>query len=275
MGRLITLTTDFGLADGYVGVMKGVILGIAPEATIVDLSHEIGPQDVRHGAFVLKTACRYFPPGTIHVVVIDPGVGSDRRILVARGASAMFVAPDNGVLSWSLEDLSVDCVVSATEARYWRPAVSRTFHGRDIFAPLAAHLARGVSVEALGPAISDWRRIPFPQPRRAPGANHVQGEVLHIDRFGNLITNIEVEAHSGRVSNISGAPIFLSEHAIITFGQRSVAGLHRSYADAEPGQLLAIVGSSGYLELAVREGSAAATLDARRGDGVQIQLNPQ
>jgi S-adenosyl-L-methionine hydrolase (adenosine-forming) len=273
-GKVITLTTDFGLADGYVGVMKGVILGIAPEATIVDLSHEIRPQDVRHGAFVLKTACRYFPPGTIHVVVVDPGVGSRRRILIAQGAPATFVVPDNGVLSWAVEDLSVDSVVHATEARYWRPAVSRTFHGRDIFAPLAAHLARGVPVEALGPAISDWLRIPFPLPRRDADVNQVQAEILHIDRFGNLITNVEVEAESGQITNVSGAPVTLSEHATITIGQRSVAGLHRSYAEDEPGQLLAIADSSGYLELAVREGSAAAVLDARRGDGVQIQVNP-
>jgi len=274
-GKVITLTTDFGLADGYVGVMKGVILGIAPEATIVDLSHEIRPQDVRHGAFVLQTACRYFPPGTIHVVVVDPGVGSQRRILVARAAPDTFVAPDNGVLSWALEDLSVDGVVSVTEARYWRPAVSRTFHGRDIFAPLAAHLARGVPAEALGPAISDWLRIPFPKPRRTGNSNHMQGEILHIDRFGNLITNIEVEAGSGQVTNVSGVPIVLSEHATITVGRCGVASLHRSYAEVEPGQLLAIAGSSGYLELAVREGNAGVTLGVHRGDGIQIQWNPQ
>jgi S-adenosylmethionine hydrolase len=272
-GKVITLTTDFGLADGYVGVMKGVILGIAPEATIVDLSHEIRPQDIRHGAFVLKTACRYFPPGTIHVVVVDPGVGSRRRILVVRGAPATFVAPDNGVLSWALEDLGVECVVGATEARFWRPAVSQTFHGRDVFAPLAAHLARGVAVEALGPAITDWLRIPFPMPRRGPEANRVRGEILHIDHFGNLITNVEVEALSGQVTNVSGVPVVLNEHSTIIIGQRSVAGLHRSYAEVESGQLLAIAGSSGYLELAVREGSAAALLDAHRGDCVQIQVN--
>ena len=273
-GKVITLTTDFGLADAYVGVMKGVILGIAPEATIVDLSHEIRPQDVRHGAFVLKTACRYFPPGTIHVVVVDPGVGSRRRILVARGASATFVGPDNGVLTWALEDVGVDCVVGATEARFWRPAVSRTFHGRDIFAPLAAHLMRGIPVESLGPAVSDWLRIPFPLPQRCPGANRVEGEILHIDRFGNLITNIELEADSGQVTNVSGGSVVLSESATFTIGPRSVAGLRRSYVEVEPGQLLAIAGSSGYLELAVRDGSAAAALGVRRGDSVQIQLNP-
>jgi S-adenosylmethionine hydrolase len=270
-GKVITLTTDFGLADGYVGAMKGVILGIAPDVTIVDLSHEVRPQDVRHAAFLVKTVSRYFPEDAIHVVVVDPGVGTRRRVLVARTASSTFVGPDNGVLSWTLDEQGVERVISATESRYWRPEVSLTFHGRDIFAPLGAHLAKGVPIEALGLPVSDWRRIPFPTPRLNQDESQVDGEILYVDRFGNLVTNLEVKTESGLVQNVIGPPIALGEHVIITVGSRHVSGLRRSYAEAEPGQLLAIIGSAGYLELAVREGNAAALLGVTVGDAVQIQ----
>ncbi len=274
MNRLLTLTTDFGLADGFPGIMKGVILSIAPDATIVDISHDVGAQDVRQGAFVLKTACRYFPPGAIHVVVVDPGVGSERRVLVARTSAATFVGPDNGVLSWALNGEQIEIAVSATDSRYWLPNVSRTFHGRDVFAPLAAHVAAGIPVEALGPLVDDWIRLPLPEPWFDAGEETVHGEILHVDHFGNLITNLEIEPESGRLTNLAVGSVFLHERSVIEVQGWRLRGLNRSYAEAEPGQLLAIAGSSGYLEVAVRGGNAAGMLGAYIGDMVQISLSP-
>jgi S-adenosyl-L-methionine hydrolase (adenosine-forming) len=274
MNRVITLTTDFGLSDGFPAVMKGVILSIAPDATIVDLSHDINAQDVRQGAFVLKAACRYFPPGAIHAVVVDPGVGSDRRILAIRTSTATFIGPDNGILSWALSDQQIEVAVGATDPRYWLPQVSRTFHGRDIFAPLAAYVALGVPVESFGPPVTDWVWLPMPAPRLMANDAILYGEIIHIDHFGNLITNIEVEPDSGRVRNVASDPVTLHSGVVIEASGWRVAGLRHSYAEVAPGRLLAIVGSSGYLELAVREGIAAEAVGAHIGDAVQISLNP-
>ncbi len=278
---IITLTTDFGASDGYAGVMKGVILGIASDVTLVDISHDVLPQDVRGGAFVLKTASPYFPPGTIHVAVVDPGVGSERRILAVQTPRATFIGPDNGVLSWAIERESVLAFIHVNQPAYWLDTVSSTFHGRDIFAPVAAHLARGVPIERLGNAIDDLIRLPLPHPRYdAFGTLHT--EVIYIDRFGDLITGIEVKlddrcgesASFGLINLPNGAPqLYLtSQSRVEILGQR-IDSVARSYADVAPGDLLALVGSSGHVEVAMRNGNAAAALKAQIGAPVRVTLH--
>jgi S-adenosylmethionine hydrolase len=268
---IITLTTDFGTIDSYVGTMKGVILGIAPEVTLVDISHEIPPQNVRGGAFVLGSACPYFPLGSIHVVVVDPGVGSKRRILAARTRRATYVGPDNGVLSWALERETVQSIISVTESKYWLEEISGTFHGRDIFAPVAAHLARGVPIEQLGSPATDLVQLPVPLPRQGADGS-VHSEVIYIDRFGNLVTAIRIHTEDHRIVNLSDG------NEEVHLGQRTrteILGQHtdsvrHNYADIVPGELVALVGSSGHLELAVRDGSAATVLKGYIGAPVRV-----
>ncbi|MFH1002534.1 MAG: SAM-dependent chlorinase/fluorinase [Chloroflexota bacterium] len=272
MAAIITLTTDFGLADGYVAAMKGVIMGINPEATLVDISHDIAPQNIPQAAFVLGTACPSFPEKTVHLVVVDPGVGTERQALVLRTPSADFVAPDNGVLSYVIEPfsdgpLSGDSVdltemaagleaVAIAVPRFWRTPVSATFHGRDIFAPVAGWLSRGLSLDSFGPALTRVTVLPLPRPRRAADGSLV-GQVRHVDRFGNLITSITTADLPP-----AGMPL-----AVEVAGRR-ITGLSRSYAGG--GGLLAVIGSSGYLEVAFLEGSAADRLKAGVGDEVRL-----
>jgi S-adenosylmethionine hydrolase len=268
---IITLTTDFGTTDGYVGTMKGVILGISPGVTLVDVSHQVRPQDVRGGAFVLESACLYFPPGTIHVAVVDPAVGTDRRILVARTLRAAFVGPDNGVLSWALEHEQVESIVRVTQSQYWLNAVSGTFHGRDVFAPVAAHLSRGVPIEEFGVPIADPVRLPRPAPRlEADGA--VSAEVMYVDHFGNMVTTILIHPENHRIANLPNGvqKMELGEATRIEILGQRIGPIRRSYADAGPGELVAVVGSSGHLELAVRDGSAAATLKGCIGTPLRV-----
>jgi S-adenosyl-L-methionine hydrolase (adenosine-forming) len=255
---IITLTTDFGLLDGYVGAMKGVLLSLCPEAQMVDISHEIRPQAVQQAAFVLSTVVPYFPPGTVHLVVVDPTVGSERRPLVIETGRAFYVAPDNGVLSLALQRDPARQAVHLTDARYRLAQVSATFHGRDIFAPAAAHLACGTNPGEMGDPIplSELVTLPAmePQPRRD---GLLQGQILHIDRFGNLITNFRI-------------PDTVSQITVMAAGRR-IEKQSRTFADVEPGELLAYQGSSGYLEIAVREGNAARTLRLEIGDPVQVE----
>lgn len=268
---IITLTTDFGTTDGYVGTMKGVILGISPGVTLVDISHQVRPQDIRGGAFVLESACPYFPPDTIHVVVVDPGVGGHRRILAARTLHATFVGPDNGVLSWALDRDRIQSIVSVTRPEYWLYAVSRTFHGRDVFAPVAAHLSRGVPIEELGVPIEDPVRLPRPLPRlEADGA--VSAEVMYVDHFGNMVTTVIVDPKNHCITNLPDVVhgTHLSETTRIEILGQRIGPLERSYAAAALGELVAVVGSSGHLELAVRDGSAADTLKAHVGTPVRV-----
>ena len=249
---VITLTTDFGQADGYVAAMKGVLLTICPQARLIDVSHEIRPQAIGQAAYVLSTAVPYFPPGTVHLVVVDPGVGSERRAIAVETARARYVAPDNGVLTLALADDTVQAAVELGETRFWLPKVSATFHGRDILAPAAAHLACGRSLAEMGPALAlaDIQVLP-PSP---------QPEVIHVDRFGNLITSYRVPAGQ--------APL------AVTIGSVRLSGLARTFADVKPGEVLAYVGSSGHLEIAVRDGSAARELGAGPGSPVQVQSLP-
>lgn len=246
MMTIITLTTDFGTTDGYVGAMKGVILGLAPNATLVDISHDVPPQDVRHGARILATAAPFFPPGVIHVAVVDPGVGSARRGIALRTADATFVGPDNGLFTPFLPE-RLACVVLTNPVTHRRP-ISATFHGRDIFAPVAAHLAQGLPLTELGPVVDDPVSWPDPRPRRLPDGR-LRAEVVYVDRFGNLVTNVGLaEWKSADLRDLR-----------IVVGGVSVT-VCRTYADVEKGTLLALVGSDGYLEIAVREGSAAERL---------------
>lgn len=259
---IITLTTDFGLADGYVGTMKGVILGIAPTVTIVDISHDIAPQDVREAAYTLYAAYPYFPQGTIHVVVVDPGVGSERRAIALQTPQAAFVAPDNGVLSYVVARENVEEIVNLTDPHYHLSPVSRTFHGRDIFAPAAAHLARGIPLAELGEPLTEIITFPLPRPQIRPDGTIV-GQVIHVDRFGNLITSItskDLADHSP-----------LRESVVKIKGQ-SIRGIVNTYAEVTPGKLLALIGSEGHLEISVSGGSASRTLEAKVGDEVLLKV---
>jgi hypothetical protein len=269
MGAVITLTTDFGLADAYVAAMKGVVLGINPEAQLVDICHSIQPRNISQAAFVLSTAYEFFPPRTIHVVVIDPGVGTERRAVILRTPEAYFVAPDNGVLSYIVrkyagkqnspdrQQLDGAEAFAITESRFWRSPVSPTFHGRDIFAPVAAHLSLGTPPSAFGKSLSSLVVLPLSRPRRTPDGT-LAGNILHIDYFGNLITSIK----SGDLP--SGA-----EAITIEVGNKVIHGLSRTYGAAEG--LLALIGSSDRLEISLKNGDAGTFLGARIGDEVKIR----
>jgi S-adenosylmethionine hydrolase len=244
---IITLTTDFGLTGGYAGILKGVILGIAPDARLVDLSHAIAPQNVREAAYVLAAAAPYFPPATVHLAVVDPGVGSARRGLLIATPAAYYVGPDNGLFTAALTQPGTTAYTLDRPA-YWRSPVSQTFHGRDIFAPVAAHLAAGMPPSALGSPMTDPVRLEWPRAQR-PTPGTIAGEVAYIDHFGNLITNIPG-------AWLDGDPASWQ----CQIGHLSVGGLRAAYADVALGDLLAIVSSGGTLEIAVREGSAAGRL---------------
>ncbi|HEV2492997.1 MAG TPA: SAM-dependent chlorinase/fluorinase [Terriglobia bacterium] len=258
--QVITLTTDFGLADHFVGVMKGVILSIHSDVELVDISHEIGSYDITEGALTLAQSYRYFPPGTIHLVVVDPGVGSARRPILAATPRYHFVAPDNGVLSAIYEREDALEVRHITADHYWLKPVSDTFHGRDIFAPVAAWLSKGVEPSNFGELITDYIRIALPKPtrRQESGNWRVEGTVLRIDKFGNLITNLTLED----VPELSAAtpPPFR-----VVINGREVTTLRRSFAEGQPSEVFAILGSSGCIEIGTNRGSAAQTLQAGRG----------
>jgi S-adenosylmethionine hydrolase len=255
---LITLTTDFGLQDSFVGTMKGVILGIVPDARLVDLTHDVPPQDVRAGTYALYVAYRYFPAQTIHLAVVDPGVGSTRRAVAVRTSWGTFVAPDNGLLSLVLSRETVHQAVVLENPAYQLPRVSHTFHGRDVFAPAAAHIARGVPLPELGPAITDLVTFPVSRPNRRE--NTLTGHIIYVDRFGNLVTDVtEADLTSSLVAVEAGA--------------QRIVGLSDAYAAAFPGEALALIGSAGHLEIAVREGHAGRVLGLSVGDLVTVTLD--
>ena len=258
--RVITLITDFGLADHYVGVMKGVILGICPAASIVDISHEVQPFEIAQGAFLISQAWRWFPPKTVHLVVVDPGVGTARRPILVEAHGQYFIGPDNGVLAMVYTDFPHK-VREITAEKYMLPERSRTFHGRDIFAPVVAHLASGVRASSMGKPIEDHLKLAFHKPQRT-SKRAWSGTVLHVDRFGNLITNF----HLDEFGDVRTRPF---EFAV---GPQRVHRLSLTFAEAEPGEAFAIVGSSGYVEIAVNQGSAARTLGCGVGAPVDLQL---
>lgn len=279
MNSVITLTTDFGADDAYVAIMKGVILSTNLEVNIVDITHSVEPQNVYQAAFILGYTYRYFPKKTVHVAVVDPGVGSERRGVILKTPSALFVAPDNGILSYVIDELSSAKdsvaqyspdqdlvtlgkgfeVVAITEPRFWRQPVSTTFHGRDIFAPIAATLTLDISPYELGEKITSLHVFPIPKPLVDYQGNLI-GHILHVDHFGNLIANI-------KKSDLPGKDI------PIEVAGRLIQGITDYYAEGE--ELMAIIGSSGYLEIALKNGSAADFLNIGIGDEIKVTLEEE
>ena len=253
---VITLTTDFGTRDAYVAELKGAILGLAPAARLVDVSHEVAPHDVAAGALLLEAAAPHFPRGTVHLAVVDPGVGTARRGLVLAARAQLFVGPDNGLFTPFLDEGGDWEAFEIVAPEYRRPGASRTFHGRDVFAPAAAHLALGLAPARLGPPVRDPMRLDWPEARADAGG--LAGEVVHVDRFGNLVTSIR----SAAVEALGpGATIRIAGRALPLVG---------TYGELARGRAGALVGSQERLEIAVREGSAAAALGARRGTPVRV-----
>jgi S-adenosylmethionine hydrolase len=270
MGKIVTLTTDFGARDSYVGALKGALLSIDPGAMIVDITHGIEPGNVAEGAFVIAGACSHYPPGTIHVGVVDPGVGTGRKAILIETEKHLFVGPDNGLFTYALAGvLSRDAALKAinlTENRYFRASVSPTFHGRDIFAPVAGHLSLGVAPEAFGPVIDTFVSLASPTPnfvRDATGST-LSGEVIHIDSFGNCISSIK-EADIGL--HFKGV-----EPALLQVVVKSVemSGLCHTYGDCSKGGPVALIGSSGFLEVALSGGNGARELGIGIGERVSV-----
>ena len=257
---ILTLTTDFGLSDHYVGVLKGVIWSICPDARIADISHEVAAFDVTEGAYTIAQAWRWFPRKTVHVVVVDPGVGTARRPILMEAGGHYFIAPDNGVLSmiYAREKHKIRLV---SAPRYFLKPVSQTFHGRDVFAPVAAHLAAGVPPARMGRPIDDYLRPSFDKPQQS-GKRTWNGIVLKIDRFGNIVTNFHAADFPG----------LDRRDFLFTVGGRQVGVLARNYAECGPGELFAIVGSSGYIEISVGQASAAKLAGCQSGGPVELNL---
>ncbi len=276
----VVLVTDFGLADAYVGVMRGVMSSINPSAAVIDLTHGIGPQDVRHGAVVLADAFRYFPAGSIFVAVVDPGVGTDRAAILLETPNARFVAPDNGLLTLvcraydgafgdsdraELVPLPDGCRAwRLTNSDYWKHPVSATFHGRDVFAPVAAHLSRGVSPEALGERVASITALALPTPMSE--GNVVRGQVIYADGFGNLVTDVtaDILARMGATPQEPRVTVSIAGH--------NVAGLSRTFHDPPGEGLRALLGSHGRLEVAMVDGSARAVLGVASGASVMVEV---
>lgn len=261
MRPVVALLTDFGVRDHYAGTMKGVVLSICPDATLVDVSHDVPPHDVLTAALELAASYRFFPAGTVFLVVVDPGVGSSRRPIAAEAGDYRFVAPDNGVLSAVFKETAPRRVVELTERRFARPTVSRTFEGRDRFAPAAAWLAKGTELKALGRTASDYVRLEIPDP--TVSENGVRGEVLRVDRFGNLITNIDRRSFErlGRAVDAS---------LEIRAGEHRVGRLVSTYSEIAPGEVCSLFGSTDHLEIAANSASAAETLGLDRGAAVLV-----
>ncbi|NLG98092.1 MAG: SAM-dependent chlorinase/fluorinase [Chloroflexi bacterium] len=258
--KLITLLTDFGLRDGYSGVMKGVIYRITPDAKIADISHAIRPQDVREGSLVWFRSIPFFPPGTIHVGVVDPGVGTNRRPIAARLGEHYFVCPDNGLITPLLEQAEqagepVE-IVHLDQPRFWLPEVSNVFHGRDIFSPVAAHLANGVALSELGTPITDPVRLPLPRPKKTPDG--LIAEIISIDHFGNLSTNI------------TGEDLKSFKNFSVRVAGREIPGLVKTFGESTNGALIALIDSDGNMAIAIVNGNAHQEIGAGVGDTVEI-----
>ncbi|MFE4108024.1 SAM hydrolase/SAM-dependent halogenase family protein [Almyronema epifaneia] len=259
MPAFITLLTDFGSQDVYVGVMKGAIARIAPSAVVIDLTHDVAPQAVLAASFHLRSAYRYFPDGTVHVVVVDPGVGSQRRAIAVQMPQGYLVGPDNGVFSGVLADTTGLAAVELNNPVYWRsPQPSQTFHGRDVFAPVGAYLAKGTPFALLGTAIPVTTLKRLPAVDYQTTANGFGGSVQHIDRFGNLITSIP-------------GKVLANQQWVAAFDILEIQAV-QAYADRPAGRLVALVNSQGWLEIAVSQGSAQAELKAAVGDPVEVRL---
>ena len=258
---IITLLTDFGTKDHYVASMKGAILNINPKCILVDITHHVKPHDIEEGAFILCNAYSFFPKGTIHLCVIDPGVGGPRKPILVVTSNYFFVGPDNGLFTLVLQREKVKQVVSLTNQVFFLSQVSTTFHGRDLFAPVVGHLSLGVKPNAFGKEVHSWMKLIF----RKPWVEGKQliGEVLHIDAFGNLISNIDKE----RLLH------FVKDHPfIVRTGKRIIRGLRKGYWDGKKDEPMVLLGSGGFLEISVREGSAQKILKVKRGDNIIVQI---
>lgn len=258
-GPIITLTTDFGLQDGHVGAMKGVMYCIAPAARLVDISHHIPPQDIQHGGFVVMTAYAFWPPDAVHLIVIDPGVGSERRAVAVETTRGTFVAPDNGVLSYVLARERVLRAASLTNPHYWHHPVSPVFHGRDIFGPTAAYLATGVDLTALGQSLTEGEliRLPVPMPERHADG-HITAHVQHIDTFGNCTTDVPGDWVRART------------HWQVTVGDHVIDEIGRTFSDVSADSVVALVDSTDFVAIAVRNGNAAEALSLSIGSVVAL-----
>jgi S-adenosylmethionine hydrolase len=259
--RIITLLSDFGTKDHYVASMKGVILGINPRSTLIDISHQIRPQDVQEGAFLLASAFSSFPIGTIHLSVVDPGVGGPRKPILIVTSRYYFIGPDNGIFSLALHREEVKQAVVLANHKYFLPRISSTFHGRDVFAPAAAHLSLGVRPESFGEAIGSWESLRVARPKQK--GKELQGEILHIDAFGNLISNIDEMT----LFNFARSHDFFIQR-----GRRMIHGLKRSYWEGKQGEVMALVGSGGFLEISIRERSAEKFLHMKKGDEIKVRI---
>ena len=259
---IITLLTDFGTKDYYVASMKGVILSINPDCTIVDITHEVIPHDIRGAALILANTYSYFPKGTIHLSVVDPGVGSSRKPVLLVTPNYFFVGPDNGLFTLVTQREEVKQAVALTRKEYFLPKVSMTFHGRDIFAPVAAHLSLGISPNAFGYKTKSLRKLGIRRPVIKDGK--LLGEILHIDTFGNLVSNIDGEKFS---RFIRGRPF------VIQAGRKAIRGLKRGYWEGKEGEPIVLIGSGGFLEISVREGNAQKMLKLKKGDPILISTN--
>lgn len=274
----IALLTDFGTTDPYVGVMKGVIHSICPQAQVIDLTHAVLPQQIRQAAFLLEGSVSYFAPGTVFLVVIDPGVGTARRSIAIRAGGYFFVGPDNGVFSYVCREMETVRVVELTNSAYHLPLTSRTFHGRDVFAPVAAHLAYGVRLEMLGEPVAD--RVDLPSPMLGIKSRHITGEVLHVDHFGNIITSIgflrwqssERLTFEAAFGDVGGASLDAKRASVVVGDGQKISPLRRTYGEAAPGDLMMLVSSGGFLELAVNQGSAASRLNVSIGDKIELEM---
>jgi len=264
---IITLLTDYGINDEYVGVMKGVILSVNPSATIIDISHHIDPQDLVQAAYLIKSTYKYFPKGTVHVIVVDPGVGSDRAIVALEMRGHIFIVPDNGVSTLLMEEAEVDSIIRLDNPSYFLESVSQTFQGRDIFAPVAAHISRGVEINKLGKPIDqrDLVRLSIQKPFISDKGELI-GTVVSIDRFGNLITNIELSSLEKFCEKSK------EKELKVWIGESKITGLSKSYESVNSQSPLVIIGSRGFLEIAVNCGSARRHFMAAKGDTVRIVL---
>ncbi|HEX9916600.1 MAG TPA: SAM-dependent chlorinase/fluorinase [candidate division Zixibacteria bacterium] len=260
MTKFVTLTTDFGLNDSYVGQVKGVILKINPNVNLIDITHQIPAWDVLRGAFVLNSFYKYFPKGTIHLVVVDPTVGSKRKRLLIQTRDYVFVGPDNGIFSFIYENEEIREILEIRNNKFFLNQESSTFHARDIFAPVVGYLSWGVEISQFGPKVKDCVKLNLPLPEIKKDS--IKGEIIYIDRFGNLISNISREHLNG----------FEKTKVSLTIGNRKIEKLSRSYSDAKPKQILALVNSSNLLEISVRQNRADEVLNVKIGDKLGINL---
>jgi len=264
MRKIITLLTDFGLKDSYVGAMKGVILSICPDANIIDISHEIRKFDIRQGAYVLASASSFFPERTIHVGVVDPGVGTTRKPIIIEAKKNFYVGPDNGLLTLAALKEGIKRVVHISNRKYMLPRISHTFHGRDIFAPVAAHLANGVPIEEFGPLLEKYETLSFSKPKIYK--KRIEGEIIYIDGFGNIVTNIYREILE-KISINEGRTIK------ITFNDKTekILKICKAYNEVKEGEFLAIIGSGDFLEISINLGNAAKKLNIKEGTEVVVE----